>query len=85
MYVASIRANVLVTETNSELMLIQPQPRSLPGAEVKIKATQMEKELMQTKQQASKVQIIYTIQQIIIKLSYLHSLFFCLLKTATNH
>jgi hypothetical protein len=49
---------VLVKETNSELMQIQPQPKCLSGVVVKKKATQLEKELTQAKQQASKVQII---------------------------
>jgi hypothetical protein len=42
----------------------------------KILAKQLEKELMQAKQLASKVQIIYTNQRIISELSYLHQIIF---------
>ena len=55
-------------------MQIQLQPRSLPGAVVKIKAKQLGKELRQAKQPASKAQIKYTSQRIISGLSYFHSI-----------
>jgi len=50
-------------------MQIQLQPRSLPGAAVKIKAIQLGKELKQAKQPARKAQIKCTSQRIISGLS----------------